>query len=326
MNQNTLTQTGTDYAALRSNTAAGTQAVAAAIAMGPARMLGLGLQSSKSPNQVILALVAPFTVERFNKEGHSLTILEAAKDSNNYSAVDSIEARAGAEIVVATTDFQQLLEQLEKAGNPFEQKVLAQVAKAIQATGRKSDLYLTNRREDLNSWLKGTTGQKLERVLLMDNTPASVARLSSDGLFVATFIEDAFLVTERNNATKGEGHNWARKEFPLGTLLHITPIAPDGYLTATYENEEGVRQAIRIPPFTSDDNLQVAGQPFSTNNGIVVRDDPDEAFVIQYDAEAANEVARAYMYAAKYDNRRNQQAGGKATDQVYNPGTGGTGK
>lgn len=134
-------------------------------------------------------------------------------------------------------------------------------------------------------------------------------------------------MVDRLNATRGEGYEWAVKPFDLGTIVHITPLASDGFFTTTYEDEEGVRQAIRMTSFTPNDDLQYAGEPFDTNGGIVMRDDPNEAFLIQYEAqgENQNEIARAFLYTAENDTRRTASASTE-TDRVFDPGTGGNGK
>ncbi len=326
MTKATNTETQEQYATLRCQAANGTNAVAAAIAMGTARMMGLALQPAKSPKDVIQALVAPLGREKFNRHGQAKTKLEGLKSMDRYAAIQSIETHAGIDLIVAATaeQFEQFLRELERSGIAFESQVLAQIAKAIEATGRKNDIYLTGNFNSAGSWLKATAGQKIQKVLLSDNSQATVARLSLDALYVTAFVENAFLVVDRLNATRGEGSNWAVKPFDLGVLLNITPLADDGYLTATYEDEEGVRQAIRVNPFTPNDDLQYAGESFNTHGGIVMRDDPNEAFVLQYDAqgENSNEIARAFLYTAENDTRRNQQAPG-TTDRVFNPGAGG---
>lgn len=188
------TQTEAQYGSVRCQNANGTNAVAAAIAMGTARMMGLALQSAKASKDVIQALVAPISRERFNKYGQALPVLEGLKGMDRYAAIQSIEIHDGTNLIVATTteQFEQFLRELERSGITFESQVLAQIASAIKATGRKSDIYLTSNLNAAGSWLKATTGQKIQKVLLSDNSQATVARLSQDALYVTTFVENAF--------------------------------------------------------------------------------------------------------------------------------------
>ncbi|MBI5134801.1 hypothetical protein HZA86_01010 [Candidatus Uhrbacteria bacterium] len=288
------------FSALRTQLLFGASTITAEISMGQTRVMSLALAAKNGgPGEGVEleGKIAKITLENCDVYGQALAALVKDPELSRFAAITSFESVGDTDVVLADAGQFQVL--LNEFGTPlrFEEAALDRFNAAIASKNRTSDVYIVVDRSALGAFLR-TGSERLQPALLRNNTQAQVVRCSPEGSHVATILVDRVLVTERANATRGEGHNWYEKTFPFGALDFVTPLAEDGFMTATYERE-GALYGRRFTPFTMSDELLVVGSEFRTT-GRILRDDPNTALLVQLAPKASNQVARAVLWAAEY--------------------------
>ncbi len=275
--------------------------IAIALSMPPARVLAFGVDAPENKKDVLRAFLAPMTPRNFGVDGQALVTVDGKEKMDSFTRIQLFDFRGKARLFLATEDFAALLERLRNDGIPFEGAALAEIANAVRANGRTSEVFLTNSLEDFRAYVQYEGGQIAE-VLLANDEYAGVACLShDDGQFIATITDEGFEVTHVSCAGNPDASRY-KKAFPYGLLDYITPAASDGYHTATYERE-GQLWARRLTPFTMTDSVEFAPDhdEFPTP-GRILRDAPGKATLIQLPVsdKAPDQLGRAQLWLAEY--------------------------